>query len=192
MRILADSPFLLADHEEQPVERFLRDVVVEVRVFPFHQSERRSLFGVLVVLLREAQLLGRALHDRKKALAQLILGAAAEVLGARRLAALQDVLCVLHRHLADRVDEQRSRLQHRGFRGAVQRDNELVGVPSHAEAPHQLFGALQGLGERNFDLRIGEKAVAAPEIGRRGRGALLQRRFQARRRLLAGDALQLG
>src|SRR3954447_7809977 len=145
-RIPADGLFLLGHHEEEPVERLLRDVLFQVGVFFLHQTKRRDLLGVIVVLLHEADLLGRALDDRQETLAQLRFGSATEILGARRVSALQDALCVLQRHLTDRVDEKLLCLGHRCLGGAIHAENQLVRVAPQAETAHELLGALHRLG----------------------------------------------
>src|SRR5260221_8488283 len=118
-RVLANALLLLADHEIEAVERLLCHVLVEVRLLFLDEAERRAFFGVLVVALRQADFLGRPLHDRQKAAVQLILGGPLEVFAARSLAAGEDALGVLHRHLAHRVDEQLPRLGNCGLGGAI-------------------------------------------------------------------------
>jgi hypothetical protein len=132
------------------------------------------------------------LDDGKEALAQLALGSAAEVLGARGLAALQDALRVLHRHLAHGIDKQLPRLWHRRLGGAVKREDELVRLSSHAEAPHHLLGPLQRLRKRDLHPRVGEKPVGAPQGRDGGSRAFLERCLEAGSRFLACDPVQLG
>src|SRR6185503_6659949 len=105
-RVLADLFLFLGHHVEEAIERLLRHIVVQVGLLLLHQAELHALLRVLVVLLGQLHPGGGFLHDREESHAQLIGGAALEVVGARSLAAGQDALGVLHAHLADRVDEQ--------------------------------------------------------------------------------------
>src|SRR5258708_40158381 len=118
-RILANPLLLLGHHQIEAVERLLCHVLVEVRLLFPDEAEGCALFGVVVVALRQANFLGRLLNDRQKAAVQLILGGPLEVFGARSLAAGEDALGVLHRHLAHRVDEQLPRLGNCGLGGAI-------------------------------------------------------------------------
>src|SRR5689334_2969497 len=111
-RVLADLLFFLGDHVEQPVERLLRHVVVEIGLVFLDEAELHALAGVLVVLLGELHPGGGALDDRQELAAQRVGGRALEVFGAGGLAAGEDAFRILHRHLLHRVDEELLRLGH--------------------------------------------------------------------------------
>jgi hypothetical protein len=98
---------------------------------------------------------------------------------------------VAHGHLAYRVDEQLTRLRHGLLRGPVERNDELVRVLAHAEAPHELFGSLRRLRKRNAHIGIAEEAVGSAERLHGRLAPLLEGRAQCRRSVGAGEALEL-
>jgi hypothetical protein len=116
----------------------------------------------------------------------------AKVLGAGGLAAGEHGFRVLGGHFLHCVDEKLARLGNGGLGGAVHGDDELVGVAPQPEPPHELLGSRQRFGQRDFDLRIAEEAVAAAKRRNRAAGTLLERRFEAGERLALGNAVQLG
>ena len=110
----ADRLFFLGDHQVEAVESLLRDVVVELCVIRFlDEAELGGLAGELVVLLGQLHLLHGLLDDGAELLGQRTGGGAAEVLRRRIVAAGEDALGVLHRHLLDRIDQHVSWLRAR-------------------------------------------------------------------------------
>ena len=157
------------------VERFLGDVALDACLLLLHQAERRALLGKRVVLLRQADAVGRVLDDWKKALGELRPGGAPEVVGGGGVAPGENSLRILYRHLPHRVREQLLRFRHGGLGGAVHRQDQLVGLPSHAKCAQAPFDALQGRRQRNLDLGISEVPVFHAQPGDRDEGAVGQR-----------------
>src|SRR5256885_6955284 len=114
-RILPDLLLFLGDGEEKAIERFARNVVLQLRVLFLDQAELRSARGDLVVLLGELHLCHRFLDDRLKPPGKRLGSRALEVLGRRVLAAREDAFRVLHAHSLHRIDEQGLRFGHSGL-----------------------------------------------------------------------------
>src|SRR5262245_16683991 len=84
-RILAQRFFLLAYHEIKFVQRFARDVAFDGGVVFLNESQRCTLTGERVILLREADFIRGCFHDGEKPLRELSAGSALEVVGDRSL-----------------------------------------------------------------------------------------------------------
>ena len=86
----------IGDDEKQTVERLLRDVQIEVRVFLVQQAEVRGFAGEVVVGFRELHFRGRAFDDRQESLRQRLRSRLAKIFGCRGVATGQNSLRVLH------------------------------------------------------------------------------------------------
>ena len=80
------------------------------------------------------------------------------------------------------------RFRHCGFRRAIHRKHQVVGLLPHAREPQRAFDALQCRRQRDFDFGISEETVLGPEFRNRGGGAVRERLLKASVCLAMGDA----
>ena len=117
-------------------------------------------------------------------------GGTAEILSRRILAARQNALGVLHRHLLDRIHQQGLGLRYRRFGGAVHGGNQFVGLLAHAQSPHQALDLLHAFRQGNLHFRITQKSVLLAQQRHCLAGALCQGFLEAAAGVLAADVVQ--
>ena len=146
---------------EQAVERLADDVLVQIEALGVEKRDRLGPSEELLVFLRHADLAHRLLDDWPERRRQLRRRLALEVVGGGGRGAVQDVLGVVDRHLADGVEEDLPGAGRGPLGGAVHAEHQLVDLGTEADDAQPLLQRLQPIGQQDLDRLVLEVTVGA-------------------------------
>src|SRR2546428_6005365 len=157
----ADLLFLVTDHVEEAVEGSADDVAIEVEGLQAQEGNALGAAEEVLVLPGDADLPHRAVHDGRERGGQLALRLVLEVVGGRRLGAVQDPAAVVDGHLADRVPEDLLGRRRRALGGAVHLQDQVVHLAVVADGAQPALERLELLRHEDLDRLVLEVAVGA-------------------------------
>src|SRR5437667_992742 len=157
----ADLLFLVTDHVEEAVEGSADDVAIEVEGLQAQEGNALGAAEEVLVLPGDADLPHRAVHDGRERGGQLARRLVLEVVGGRRLGAVQDPAAVVDGHLADRVPEDLLGRRRRALGGAVHLQDQVVHLAVVADGAQPALERLELLRHEDLDRLVLEVAVGA-------------------------------
>src|SRR5438445_4853465 len=188
----ADLLFLVTDHVEEAVEGSADDVAIEVEGLQAQEGNALGAAEEVLVLPGDADLPHRAVHDGRERGGQLARRLVLEVVGGRRLGAVQDPAAVVDGHLADRVPEDLLGRRRRALGGAVHLQDQVVHLAIVADGAQPALERLELLRHEDLDRLVLEVAVGVSRQLDRVLGADLERLLERLADLHLAERAALG
>lgn len=190
-RVLTDFLFFFGNDGVQAVKRLVGDVLLNVGIFFFDQSEPSCLTGKVVVLRGQTNFFSGLSHNRQKLQAQRYAGFLGKKISSRGLATHEDIFCIVDVHGPHGADQQVTSHGHSGFSSAVDRSHQLVNALALAQVFKQLGGIFKIAGQRNANFRVAKESIGLAQQGDSSDGTFFEGDFQAAGSVCAVDARQI-